>query len=126
MEWPEKLRVFIEVRGAVLEQSAGALSDLPAVEGIIVHDERIKIQLEKTGVKSKVLLASSIADGWLIELEEGRLVCLKLTIPLDLRALNKDIDAYYKQIHDRNGYLLLDAPLMALEQCRTLLDLICL
>ena len=126
MEWPEKLSVFIEVRGSVLEQSAGALSDLPAVEGVIVHDERIKIQLEKTGIKCKVLLARLITNGWLVDLAEGRLVCLKPTFPLDLREIRKDIDTYYKQIHDRNGYLLLDVPSTALEQCQTLLDLVCL
>jgi len=126
MEWPEKLRVFVEVRGSVLEQLAGALSNLPAIEGIIVHDESSKIELEKIGVKCKVVLARSVTNGWLVNLVEGRLVCLKPTLPLDLRVLRKDIDTYFKQINDRDGYLLLDAPPMALEQCRTLLDLACL
>ena len=125
MEWPEQLIVFVELTEGVLKQP-NVLSDFPVVKGLIVHDKSIKMQLEKIGSKSKVLLARSISGGWLVELEEGRLVCLKPTMPLDLRVLNKDIDAYFKQIHDRNGYLLLDVPPMALEQCRTLLELVCL
>jgi len=125
MEWPEHLTVFVEVTGQILEQP-GVLSHLPIVEGLIVHDENMKIQLEKTGVKSKVVLAVSITHGWLVERGEARLVCLKPTIPLDLRALRKEIDAYYPLNNDEDGFLLLNLPPAALVQCRTLLGLLCL
>ncbi len=128
MEWPEHLTVFVEVAGSILKQPS-VLPHLPTVEGLVVHDERLKIQLEKTGVKSKVVLAISVTNGWLVEWDEARLVCLKPAMPLDLRALRKEIDAYYPQNNNNNdedGFLLLNLPPMALVQCRTLLDLLCL
>jgi hypothetical protein len=123
MEWPEHLTVFVEVTGSILKQPS-VLPHLPTVEGLVVHDESLKIQLEKAGVKSKVVLAMSVTNGWLVEWDEARLVGLKPTMPLDLRALRKEVDAYYPQNNDEDGFLLLDVPPTALVQCRTLLDLL--
>jgi hypothetical protein len=125
-DYPEHLLVYVEVTEMLLNGSAHTISSLAPVRALLTRDEKVQIQLEKIGVKSRVALLKSLMNGWWADLDEGRLVSLKPKLPLDLRALRSEIEFYYRQASGSKGYLFLDTPPGTLEQCRTLLNLLCL
>jgi hypothetical protein len=59
-----------------------------------------------------------------VKLGGGSLVILKLSLPLDLRALRRDIDACFDAAREEQNYLVLDLPPTEMDKCRTLLELI--
>jgi hypothetical protein len=123
---PEHLRVYVEATDVMLNWPAHMMSSLAPVRALLTRDEKVKIQLEKTSVKCRVRLVKPLTNGWWVDLAEGRLVSLKPELPLDLRGLRSEIEAYYERASGSQGYLFLDAPPGVLEQCRILLDLLCL
>lgn len=122
LDWPEQLTGFIEITREALREPA-ILSALPPARALIVHDENAQSRLEASGVKGDVILAEPGSNGWRAKLAEGRLLSLKPALPLDLRALRRDIESWCDPGYKGEGYLILDAPPMVLEQCRILLEL---